>query len=450
MEFIANALNNNILRNILPTKDDEVDGVLAAIAYGSNFGDADLDLIGHSTRHRYRLDIWMRYDHTVPVSPVLLRRILKHHKDNIFCKLVPDCLHSKVIWWKGYGAYIGSANHTDRAWVNNIEAGIFLTESDLQMDGMRDQLENFFEKLRNTKECIPLSIEIIEELEAMEVDRRGVYEKGKTSRKVPVWGGPTQTYSTDTNAAEKQKNDFKREWQETLSHLRSIGELLKEHRPSWVKPDTPIEWQIDQFLHAYYYNKVGEVNHKPYEDYFIKNHDNPNQAVNNAIEWWGKTSAAPSHEDVTLYQNAPLIRNYLSKSNILNLSELNFGEVCSATHATKDHINKMKLSLLGRPDLTSLSLNERIPLYASWLLKQRNKKGWNVLQLLNYVLYEGATKDFLDRLYTASTDPNYHLPHYGLNSIAEVSGWAHPKISPPRNGRTSKALKALGFDVRIY
>lgn len=44
----------------------------------------------------------------------------------------------------------------------------------------------------------------------------------------------------------------------------------------------------------------------------------------------------------------------------------------------------------------------------------------------------------------------YFLPHYGLNSIAEVIGWAQPEIAPPRNGRTSKALRALGYDVRVY
>jgi hypothetical protein len=55
-----------------------------------------------------------------------------------------------------------------------------------------------------------------------------------------------------------------------------------------------------------------------------------------------------------------------------------------------------------------------------------------------------------ERLYTAARDPNYALPHYGLNSIAELAGWARPEVAPPRNGRTSKALRALGYDVRIY
>ncbi len=92
MQFIANGLNGNYLRNILPPSDVEIDGVMAAIAYGSNFNDQKADFIGHCLANRYRLDIWMRYDHTVPVAVTLLKRLLKHHKDNIFCNLVRNGL----------------------------------------------------------------------------------------------------------------------------------------------------------------------------------------------------------------------------------------------------------------------------------------------------------------------------------------------------------------------
>jgi phosphatidylserine/phosphatidylglycerophosphate/cardiolipin synthase-like enzyme len=89
----------------------------------------------------------MRYDHTVPVSPAFLSKLLANVKNNIFCKLIPDRLHRKVIWWKGYGAYIGSANLTERAWYSNIEAGIFFTESDLYSSNLIEQLEEFFDNL---------------------------------------------------------------------------------------------------------------------------------------------------------------------------------------------------------------------------------------------------------------------------------------------------------------
>lgn len=105
----------------------------------------------------------MRYDHTVPVSPSLLEKLLANTKNNVFCKLVPDCLHSKIIWWKGYGAYIGSANLTERAWYTNIESGIFLTESDLYSSNLIEQLEEFFDNLASLDSCVDLSKDIIDE-----------------------------------------------------------------------------------------------------------------------------------------------------------------------------------------------------------------------------------------------------------------------------------------------
>ena len=147
MELVANALNNCYLQHCLPQENNDVDGVYAAISYGSEFPNAAYGLISNCLRLGHRLDIWMRYDHTVPVSIPLLKSILLNHGNNVFCRLVPDCLHTKVIWWKGYGAYIGSANHTDRAWFRNIEAGLFLDENDLQSSAMAIELEGFFNEL---------------------------------------------------------------------------------------------------------------------------------------------------------------------------------------------------------------------------------------------------------------------------------------------------------------
>ncbi|HCD3054373.1 TPA: phosphatidylserine/phosphatidylglycerophosphate/cardiolipin synthase family protein, partial [Klebsiella pneumoniae] len=159
MKLIANGLNKQFFSSFLPPPDCEIDGVVAAIAYG----DDKTALLDHCLKNHHRLDIWMRYDHTVPVSPSLLAKFLANTKNNIFCKLVPDRLHSKVIWWKGYGAYIGSANLTDRAWHTNIEAGIFFTESDLYSSNLIEQLEEFFDSLASLDCCVDLSDDIINE-----------------------------------------------------------------------------------------------------------------------------------------------------------------------------------------------------------------------------------------------------------------------------------------------
>lgn len=80
MKFFGNKVNGNYLRDVLPPKDSDVESVKAAIAYGSDAS----TLLQNCLDNKFRLDIWMRYDHTVPVSPNLLRKLLANIGNNIF------------------------------------------------------------------------------------------------------------------------------------------------------------------------------------------------------------------------------------------------------------------------------------------------------------------------------------------------------------------------------
>jgi hypothetical protein len=115
-----------------------------------------------------------------------------------------------------------------------------------------------------------------------------------------------------------------------------------------------------------------------------------------------------------------------------------------------DHVIKIPLTVLGKPELKTLDRHERVKLFASLIMRERNRLGWDIRGLLEYVLYGGADESLWERLYNAGRNAEYSIPRYGLNSTAEVVGWARPEIAPPRNGRTSKALYALGFNVKIY
>ncbi len=450
MRLVANRINGTHLRDLLPeiSGQIQVDNVLAAIAYGSSASDEVKDLVGHALANKLRLDLWMRYDETVPVSLPFLRRLLINLPNNIFTQFVPDCFHSKVIWWRGYGVYIGSANHTDRGWLTNIEAGVFIDEDELVVSGMDGQLELFFDYLRDLDQSIPISTDYVAEMERLSVLNKDVYSAARKAREHSVWEGPS--FVARKAAFDRSKESFKVEWLNTLGILQSIQQQLLDYRPSWVQDDVPLAWQVDQFLHAYYFNRVGDNLRKPYEEYYSNNKGNPNAALKAQLEWWRSLPDAPSNEDVTFYGNAPVVKQLLAKNKVLDLSISEFETLCSKTHATRDHVIKVPMAALGRLEVDSMDRVGRLKLFAPMVLNQKNTKGWDVRQLLHYVLYEGADKDLWERLYHAGRDDEYRIPRYGLNSIGEVIGWARPELVPPRNGRTSKALRALGFDVKIY
>ncbi|MEZ9962907.1 hypothetical protein AB4389_15440 [Vibrio cyclitrophicus] len=72
MKLVANSLNREYFRSLLPPTGTEIDGVVAAIAYG----DDRTQLLQHCLDNKHRLDIWMRYDQTVPVAPSFLSKLL--------------------------------------------------------------------------------------------------------------------------------------------------------------------------------------------------------------------------------------------------------------------------------------------------------------------------------------------------------------------------------------
>ncbi len=446
MKLVANALNGSYLRNILPPTGTEVDGVLATIAYG----DDEQTLIRHTLDNKFRLDIWVRYDETVPVAPKLLRWLLENQRNNIFCILVPDMLHSKVIWWRGYGAYIGSANLTDRAWYSNIEAGLFISESDLVANGLDQQLEEYFENIKDIDKAFPLTREIIDELSQIQKlrNKSDLDRESAKLRSRDKWEGLKFAQSRQAKKDRKKEN-FRQEWESTISIIRNIAQQIENFRPKWVEDSVPSLWHVDQFLHGYYYNVVRDGNSHPYEEYYQRHKANPQNALYDALNWWSKLPEPPSNEDHALYRTAPRIRELLAKEKILLLTSSEFEEICEYTHSTKDHIIKLPTSTIGRPEAESMTLNERLPYFAKTILGFQNKRGENVLQLLDFVLYGGKEKNMWERIFLAGHDEEYRIAHYGTNSIAEVAGWTKPEISPPRNGRTNKALRALGYDVRI-
>ncbi|MGK8436921.1 hypothetical protein ACRS3X_06155 [Ectopseudomonas hydrolytica] len=114
---------------------------------------------------------------------------------------------------------------------------------------MDNQLEDFFEYLRELGVTIPISADYIAEMERLNDLNRSVYADAFKARKHPEWEGPS--FVDKMPALDRRKESFKREWLITPGILQSIQHQLGDYRPIWVGADVPAAWQVDQFLHAY-------------------------------------------------------------------------------------------------------------------------------------------------------------------------------------------------------
>ena len=74
----------------------------------------------------------------------------------------------------------------------------------------------------------------------------------------------------------KRYEQFAKEWNETLQHMRTIATRVSDKaiRPDWIAPDVPRGVQADQFLHAYYYKVVRDGNAHPFEEHHDRNKSN--------------------------------------------------------------------------------------------------------------------------------------------------------------------------------
>jgi len=448
MRFIAGPLNKQLLQNLLGEVIETCTRVRAAVAYAHR---DNMKLFDSCAQHLKPLEFYGRYDHSVAVDPEVLKWFLDKASPNYDCKLVPDILHAKIIWWVDAGAYIGSANLSDRAWISNIEAGTFLTHDELVELDMERELLHFFEEVDERSH--PLTNEVYQEQLRL-ADRRselskheyGLEQQFDKDRLLPKNQG--LVFVDRKQSSEKRFQEFELDWNETLQVMRSIAIRVSdpEVKPSWIDASVAPGVQADQFLHAYYYKKVKDGNRHPYEEFFSRNSKNPELALREALEWWHGADFDHSFEDRTIYEWSPRLRELLASDRILRLSEEEFVDAISRVHAIRDHAVKQENEHLGLPGIPQ-SGDDKVQKFGEWLWRQKSREGKTVLELLNYVVWGNGS--VASRLWNAIRSDQWAIHHIKLSSLGEIVGWARPDEFPPRNMRTSKGLRALGHNVRV-
>jgi hypothetical protein len=95
-------------------------------------------------------------------------------------------------------------------------------------------------------------------------------------------------------------------------------------------------------------------------------------------------------------------------------------------------------------------MSEKTEALSRYLIQRRAPNGSNVLGTINYILYGGDDSDLPIRLWESTEDGDWRIEHLGISALGELVGWALPERFPPRNNRTSKSLRSLGFPVDFH
>ncbi|MBI2779364.1 MAG: hypothetical protein HYX62_06235 [Gammaproteobacteria bacterium] len=424
--------------------------VQAAVAYVSTRTNS---LLADCAKLGIRCEIWSRHDESLPTALPVMQWFLGLPGNNLSWQLVSSHFHPKVIWWHGYGVYIGSANLTDAAWHANCEAGVVILESEIDAQELREPLVEFFAAVHS--QSVQLTREIYQQAEAL---RAAHIEMEKLRKKLAADFAASEAGKllsrkslADSGGKAKgpsRRDEFLKEWQGTLTTLRKLQVQVAASRPRWVPPDAAPGIQVDQFLHAYYYRRV----EYKVEEFHLKNRVNPQAAVDAAIDWWRNTATPPSSEGIIFQDWEPLHRRMLTPERLANLNEEEFVQVARRNHSINGYGKHRSPGEFGEFDKETddrLDLELKLDLHCREVYHMRNLRDWNAPQLLHYLLFDSSPDQTPTRLYQCVYDPEYKMQHLSLSALGEFIGWGLPAYFPPRNDRTNKALRALGFDVKV-
>ena len=446
MRLIMNGINGHYLRNIVENSAKNTEEVRAAVAYAT---DADL-LFNWCWKNEIPLKYYGRLDEGIAVNINILNGFLNKKSLNYICKLV-QYHHAKVIWWRGVGVYIGSANLTDSAWHKNVEVGCFFEEAEIN-DEMASDICALFKIL--DANSTPLTEELVNEMQKRsKALKKSVPDAAEfwNSPSFKKWGGLVVTAKKTAN--NRKRDAFLEEWHATLQELRDIGEKVSrdENRPSWIASNAPAGAQADQFLHAHYYERTFEGKKANYLHFFEENKTRRADALSEAIGWWRNLSKAPHKEDEMLNITAPFLQSALSKNTLPKMDEFAFHDICMRVHSIKDYARRASNKSVNLPDVAKrYDIPKKVDALAKRIWHHQSSEGKRVKQLLEYILYDGSDEQLPERLWQGIMDPKWKIDGLGISSLGEIVGWALPDRFPPRNGRTSKALKSLGYDVIVH
>lgn len=450
MKLVMGEINGIWLHDLMNGAPTTCDRVTAAVAYATS----NSPFFDHCLQNKRYLEFYGLLDEDQAVAISVMEKLLAAGPFAASCHLVKGCYHPKVIWWHGYGVYIGSANLTHKAWSSNVECGVFYQEEEILGTSMQVQLDMMLDRIRQVSK--PLDSDLIKSLKALNaasnaVDRERTKLKDlfdEATKTFPKHGGLTAP------TANSKLSLFAVEWEKTLELLRGLRKefIAMNSRPKWVPADANETVHFDQFLHAYYYVRVREKDadddsarsHERVNRFFEKNRADQKGALREAALWWASLNEAPHGEDIFIAKTAPNMRELFAKERISVWSFEEFKEAMMGVNAFKMHARQVTNKFFGLPEGHRETLEQRAHRLAEWLWKLDRSGKKSLREMWTFLIWGTSPANMTERLWMATDDEQWAFPRLGQSSLGEAVGWARPDDYPPRNNRTNKALRALG------
>ena len=178
MDLFANSLNGKYMEDIVRLADqDELEQIDLAVAYVLKM-DSLFDL---ADRRDVPLNLYALVDGAGFPHLGVLRKFLETSRVSWRLFLTRDFFHPKILWFRGVGAYVGSANLTDKAWYQNQECGIWTPKDELERLNWTEELASIFSAVQ--ARCREATAEDLKALKDLQSRRRSLSQEEKSYQK---------------------------------------------------------------------------------------------------------------------------------------------------------------------------------------------------------------------------------------------------------------------------
>jgi hypothetical protein len=453
VELIANGLNGRYFAELLKLAEqcDDLEHIRVAAAYVNK----SRPLIDLAKRKKVPLSIYALLDGDKWPPIAELEYFVGLAPPSVQLFVTANFYHPKIYWFEGVGAYIGSANLTDGGWMKNIECGVWLDANDIEEQGLEAELRTMFSSI--AERCVLATkehVELVKELrhERAEFDRaRRSFQEAAAKALAALPGQHAiidQTKRDDNGGAAKRA--FVDEWFETLGVLRKLVRIAKERpNPTWVDRDAHPAIVQDQATELWYDINIRKVGQDQIEILHRHNRGRTDAAIDEVFEGWAALDESDAENWAGWVNDSPrLLFDLLSRASLRTLDTTKLATIIYNSHAFRAHARQMRNDELGLPSGAETEMEERCRVYAHYLMEKKTDEGKRgVAEILDYVIWADETEsNCAERLWNATQDPAWRLPHLGVHTLSELLGYARPDEFPPRNHRVRKTLRALGFE----
>lgn len=348
---------------------------------------------------------------------------------NLSVRYFTHRFHAKLYIFGSEGVLLGSSNLTDGGMYSNREAVISL---DASVDGEAvEEARALFAELWEAAQILTPDKLLSFKLAWTAIDRKGpapeAFIEQAVGRSEPV----------NINVASRRRSS------EQIFHKELRKQVYEQYRPAFLEVSSVLDRQGHR--------------RRDFADFGLA-------VETNRFLNWVRLVHAPGDE---AWQGAPLRAALERQAEVRRL-----GAIWSETDDDKvpgeyfDRLSDVGRAFGTSEAIASSSMDEltqgllgvhafleqsrfvkggesKLPV-AFWTANGRDEA--KIRRSLTYLLH--GPSDFIERLHDLLYARERKLGHFGYFCALELFGTVKPEVCPPLNGRTAKALRFLGYDVR--